>query len=205
MAPGANRRNRGVAQALSASPTANPVGTEERGLVRVLSTRPIGLSSRVSEGGAGAPACPLSRRELEALKWAASGMILKQIASRMGVKFTTVRSHVHQARRRLGVRTTTQAVVACIDAGWIDPVEEDPNLLRFTDRRVTAGQRVYLEAFDRHLKARDDKAVLEQAKRRTDAALVALDKPPRSVASRDWISSLLTDMARLSNREQNAA
>ena len=94
--------------------------------------------------------------------------------------------------------------MACIDAGWIDPVQENPGLLEFTDRRVTAAQRVYLEAFDRHLEARDDKPVLEQAKRRTDAALVALDKPPRSLASRDWISSLLTDMARMSDKRDEA-
>jgi hypothetical protein len=131
-------------------------------------------------------------------------MILKQIAVRIGVKVTTVRTHVHQARRRLGVHTTTEAVVACIDAGWIDPVQENPGLLEFTDRRVTAAQRVYLEAFDRHLKARDDETVLEQAKWRTDAAMVALDKPPRSLASRDWISALLTDMARMSDRQDEA-
>jgi len=167
-------------------------------------TRSIGVSSRVSEGGVGVSACPLSRRQLEVLKLAAAGMILKQIARRMGVKFTTVRTHVRVAREKLGVHTTTEAVVACIDAGWIDPVVEDPKLLRFMDRRVTAAQRVYLDAFDRHLKARNA-AALEQAKRRTDAALVALDKPPRSVASRDWIGSLLNDMTRLSGRKQDAA
>jgi regulatory LuxR family protein len=124
-------------------------------------------------------------------------MTPKEIARRMGVKFTTIRTHLHRVRQKLAVNTTTQAVVACIDAGWIDPATEDPSLLRFADNRVTAAQRVYLSAFDRHLKAGNDEPALEEAKRRTNAALVALDKSPRSVASRNWIDLLLSDMARL--------
>ncbi len=140
--------------------------------------------------------CPLAHRELEALRWAARGMTVKQIAHKMGVESTTSRSHLQRARVKLAVNTTTQAVVACIDAGWLDPVTEDPTLLRFTDTRVTAAQRVYLNAFDRHLKAGADEPALEEAKRRTNAALVALDKSPRSIPSRNWIDRLLSDMAR---------
>jgi DNA-binding CsgD family transcriptional regulator len=133
---------------------------------------------------------------LEALRWAARGMTLKQISCHMGVESTTVRSNLQRVRQKLAVNTTTQAVVACIDAGWLDPVAEDPTLLRFADTRVTAAQRVYLSAFDRHLKAANDPTALQEAKRRTNAALVALDMPPRSVASRHWIDRLLGDMAR---------
>jgi DNA-binding CsgD family transcriptional regulator len=148
--------------------------------------------------------CPLAHRELEALRWAARGMTPKQIARRMDVKFTTIRTHLHRVRQKLAVNTTTQAVVACIDAGWIDPVTEDPNLMRFADTRITAAQRVYLSAFDMHLKAGSDGAALQEAKRRTNAALVALDQPPRSVASRGWIDSLLDDMARLRKGEPDS-
>jgi DNA-binding CsgD family transcriptional regulator len=140
--------------------------------------------------------CPLAPRELEALRGAARGLALKEISRQMGVEPTTIRSLLQRARRKLAVSTTTQAVVTCIDAGWLDPVTGDPTLLRFADTRVTAAQRVYLSAFDLHLKAANDARALEEAKRRTNAALVALDKSPRSVASRSWIDRLLSDMAR---------
>ncbi len=153
-------------------------------------------------GGTGVD-CPLAHRELEALRWAARGLTVKEIAHHMGVESTTSRSHLQRARLKLEVSTTTQAVVACIDAGWIDPVAEDPTLLRFADTRVTAAQRVYLSAFDLHLKAGSDAPALEEAKRRTNAALVALDKPPRSVASRHWIDRLLSDMARRGGPERS--
>jgi hypothetical protein len=129
-------------------------------------------------------------------------LTVKEIARQMGVESTTSRSHLQRARQKLAVNTTTQAVVACIDAGWLDPVTEDPTLLRFADRRVTAAQRVYLSAFDWHLKAGNDVSALEEAKRRTNAALVALDRSPRSIASRQWIDSLLSDMARLGRAER---
>jgi len=47
LAPGANRRDCGVARALSASPTANPVGAEREGLARVLFARSIGVDAWV--------------------------------------------------------------------------------------------------------------------------------------------------------------
>ena len=137
------------------------------------------------------------------MRLAAGGIVHKEIARRMGVKFATVRTELHRARRKLAVNTTTQAVVACINAGWIDPVTEDPRPLRFADNRVTAEQRVYLNAFDLHLSAGNDRVALEEAKRRTDAALVALDKSPRSVATSNWIDSLLSDMARLAGGEHH--
>ncbi len=141
--------------------------------------------------------CPLAHRELEALRWAARGMTVKEISRHMGVESTTIRSHLQRVRQKLDVNTTTQAVVACINAGWLDPISADATLLRFADTRVTAAQRVYLSAFDLHLKAADDAPALEEAKRRTNAALVALDKPPRSLPSQNWIDRLMRDMARL--------
>jgi DNA-binding CsgD family transcriptional regulator len=143
--------------------------------------------------------CPLGQRELEALRLAARGMTPKEIARRMDVKFTTIRTHLHRVRQKLAVSTTTQAVVACIDAGWIDPVSEGPKLLGFADTRLTAPQRVYLDAFDLHLRAGNDDPALEEAKRRTNAALAALGKRPGSVASRSWIDALLSDMRRLAS------
>jgi DNA-binding CsgD family transcriptional regulator len=146
--------------------------------------------------------CPLAQLELEVLRWAAHGMTVKEIERRVGVESATVRTHLRRVRQKLAVNTTTQAVVACIDAGWLDAVTEGPTLLRFADTRVTAAQRAYLTAFDLHLKAGNDARALERAKRRTNAALVALDKSPRSVATRNWIDWLLSDMARLASTER---
>ncbi len=141
--------------------------------------------------------CPLAQRELQALSWASRGMTVKAIARQMGVEVTTIRSHLQRARQKLAVNTTTDAVVACIDAGWLGANSENGTLLRFADRQVTAAQREYLNAFDLHLTADDDARVLTEAKRRTNAALVLLGKSPRSVANRCWIDRLLADIAQL--------
>jgi hypothetical protein len=94
----------------------------------------------------------------------------------------------------------------CFNAGWIDPLQTDiQDPLRFADEahcKLTAAQRVYLDAFDEHLRAGDDRRALLAAKRKTDAALVALDQPWRSIPSRDWIDDLISDMATIGRTRQ---
>ena len=130
---------------------------------------------------------------------ALEGLQTPGIAHRLRLSVSTVRSHSVNAYRKLDVTHAVQALVVCFNAGWIDPVEtriQDP--VRFSDRwEPTPAQRVYLDAFDEHLHSGDDHAALTAAKRKTDAALVALDQPWRSVASRDWMDRLISRMARL--------
>ena len=161
--------------------------------------RPRSGSSLVAAGSD--RTCPLSDRELEVLRlMALDGLQTQGIAHRLRLKASTVRQHCMNAYRKLKVTHAVQALVVCFNAGWIDPVEtriHDP--LRFADDKweLAPAQRVYLDAFDEHLQAGDDPAALETAKRKTDAALVALEQPWRSVASRDWMDALISRIARL--------
>jgi DNA-binding CsgD family transcriptional regulator len=143
--------------------------------------------------------CPLSAREEEVLRlMALEGLQTAGIAQRLGLAASTVRQHCQNAYRRLGVTHAAQALVVCFNAGWIDPLQtriQDP--LRFSDVEKwepTPAQKVYLDAFDDHLQARDDRRALLAAKRKSDAALVALEQPWRSMPSRDWIDELISDM-----------
>lgn len=120
------------------------------------------------------------------------------LAHRLGLATSTVRTHLHNAYRVLEVGSAAQAIVVCFNAGWLDPTRtkvDDPT--HHPDRKVTDAQRVYLQAFDRHLRAGDDPDRLDDAKVRTDAALIGCDITGRSVASRDWIDRLIQAIARL--------
>jgi Bacterial regulatory proteins, luxR family len=125
------------------------------------------------------------------------GLMREGIAARLGLKSSTVRSHVSRAYRKLGVMTAPQAIVVCFNAGWLDPgATEIDDPLRFEDRTVTAAQRLYLAAFDQHLAAGDDEADLARVKNLTDAALGGLrSSSGRSVASRDWLDRIVEAMA----------
>ncbi|MEL7546142.1 MAG: helix-turn-helix transcriptional regulator [Pseudomonadota bacterium] len=57
-------------------------------------------------------AAPLSGREIECLQWLAAGKTLSESATILGISERTLRFHVNNARERLGVATTTQAIVA---------------------------------------------------------------------------------------------
>ena len=63
----------------------------------------------------------LSRRELECLQWLAAGKTLTEAACILGISERTLRFHVNNARDRLGVATTMQAVVAAALSYGFDP------------------------------------------------------------------------------------
>lgn len=65
------------------------------------------------------PADPLSARELEVLRHAASGMRNKEIARAVGVSDRTVQAHFAHIFTKLGVASRTEAVVRCLHRGWI--------------------------------------------------------------------------------------
>lgn len=120
--------------------------------------------------------CPLTRRQLDALRSIADGMTYKQIAARDGRSTSTVRTHVHNAVTHLGVPSALQAILACQRHGWLDlepgtQITTDPLAdLEFVFRELiqavrehgvgglTPTQRCYLAAFDDHLYARTPEA-----------------------------------------------
>lgn len=63
----------------------------------------------------------LSSREVECLQWLASGKTLCEAAIILGISERTLRYHISNARERLGVATTVQAIVAAALAYGFDP------------------------------------------------------------------------------------
>ncbi|UJA20021.1 HDOD domain-containing protein [Thermoleophilia bacterium SCSIO 60948] len=63
--------------------------------------------------------CPLSARELDALRGLAEGKVYKQIASELDLSVSTVRTHLHNVYRKIGAVDRAQAVLIARDKDWI--------------------------------------------------------------------------------------
>jgi DNA-binding CsgD family transcriptional regulator len=62
---------------------------------------------------------PLSPRELECLKWVLDGKSDTDIGKILGISHTTVHFHVERVKRKLGVRTRTQAAAMVMTLGYL--------------------------------------------------------------------------------------
>jgi putative nucleotidyltransferase with HDIG domain len=71
-------------------------------------------SARMPEGPS-----PLTSMQQKALRGLAEGKRYKQIASDLGLAESTVRSHVHNLYRKLGVADRAHAVLLASERGWI--------------------------------------------------------------------------------------
>jgi DNA-binding NarL/FixJ family response regulator len=80
------------------------------------------LLGRFAEpAGASAAIRSLTDREEEILRLLASGLSNGEIADRLVLGETTVKTHVSNLLRKLGVRDRVQAVIAAYDAGLVQP------------------------------------------------------------------------------------
>jgi putative nucleotidyltransferase with HDIG domain len=63
--------------------------------------------------------CPLSDREVDALRGLADGKVYKQIASELQLSVSTIRTHLHNVYRKIGAVDRAQAVLIAHEHGWI--------------------------------------------------------------------------------------
>jgi putative nucleotidyltransferase with HDIG domain len=63
--------------------------------------------------------CPLSAREIDALRGLADGKVYKQIAHELSLSVSTVRTHLHNVYRKIGAVDRAQAVLIARDRGWL--------------------------------------------------------------------------------------
>ncbi len=63
--------------------------------------------------------CPLSAREVDALRGLAEGKVYKEIAEEMGLSASTVRTHLHNVYRKIGAADRAQAVLLARERAWI--------------------------------------------------------------------------------------
>jgi DNA-binding CsgD family transcriptional regulator len=62
---------------------------------------------------------PLSPRELECLKWVLDGKSDTDIGKILGISHTTVHFHIERVKKKLGVRTRTQAAAMIMTLGYL--------------------------------------------------------------------------------------
>ncbi len=105
----------------------DPVSSETlRECARQLEIDDAGLSALMFDyPGAGerrrrsSEPCPLSMREIDALRGLAEGKVYKQIAAELNLSVSTVRTHLHNVYRKIGAVDRAQAVLIARDRGWI--------------------------------------------------------------------------------------
>jgi DNA-binding NarL/FixJ family response regulator len=67
----------------------------------------------------------LSEREREILVWMARGLSNRDLATKLFVSETTVKTHVSSVLSKLGLSSRVQAVVVAYEAGVVRPGEAD--------------------------------------------------------------------------------
>jgi putative nucleotidyltransferase with HDIG domain len=63
--------------------------------------------------------CPLSAREVDALRGLAAGKVYKQIAQELQLSVSTIRTHLHNVYKKIGAVDRAQAVLIARERGWI--------------------------------------------------------------------------------------
>jgi putative nucleotidyltransferase with HDIG domain len=93
---------------------------------RVVGLEPDQLRAALDELPGGAPAearaatpCPLTPRETEMVRRLADGKVYKQIAVDFDLRVSTVRTHLYNTYKKLGVTDRAQAVLLATSNGWI--------------------------------------------------------------------------------------
>lgn len=100
------------------------IGTQAAPLDLVRGIRRLALGERVIDAGlavalVAAPRNPLSARELDVLRVAASGVPSAEVAARLHLTAGTVRNYISVILRKTGARNRLEAVRLAEHAGWL--------------------------------------------------------------------------------------
>ncbi len=66
------------------------------------------------------PAAPLSRREVEVLRWSADGKTAQEISDLLSISVATANFHLKNAIFKMGAANKTSAVVRALMAGLLN-------------------------------------------------------------------------------------
>jgi putative nucleotidyltransferase with HDIG domain len=91
------------------------LGLEEARIRSLVYEYPYSASMRPREQ----EPCPLSSREIDALRGLAEGKVYKQIAQELSLSVSTIRTHLHNVYRKIGAVDRAQAVLLAREKGWI--------------------------------------------------------------------------------------
>ncbi len=92
---------------------------EARGMLTLLATYALGRTFELRAAEPGATETRLTRREQEALQWAAEGKNENEIGEIMNISEHGVDKHMRSVRHKLGTRSRTHAVAEAIRRGLI--------------------------------------------------------------------------------------
>ncbi|MFJ9776236.1 LuxR C-terminal-related transcriptional regulator [Kitasatospora sp. NPDC101157] len=76
------------------------------------------------------PDRPLTPREHEVLRWAATGRTNPEIAAHLGLTCNTVTGYLKSAMHKLGVRNRTELAIAARESGLLEPASRPPGQVR---------------------------------------------------------------------------
>jgi DNA-binding CsgD family transcriptional regulator len=71
------------------------------------------------QSGASATSTLLTPREVECLRWVLKGKSDTDIGGILGISHTTVHFHIERAKKKLGVKTRTQATASVVSLGYL--------------------------------------------------------------------------------------
>lgn len=128
------------------------------------------------------PGCPITFHQLTALRLVASGNTIQQAAYDMAIATSSLRQHLKNARHKLGVSVTPEAIQVAQDAGWFEWERRDAPLVddEFAQIHLSLFARAYLEQLDRWL-ASDRRD--ETARKGMRIALLGMQATPPEVTS----------------------
>lgn len=96
-----------------------PVFAARAADLHALALRFVGAYEEATAGVLGLGAAKLTRREIQCLKWAAAGKTDAEVSHIVGISLPTVRFHITNASRRMGVSGRAQAVHQAAVLGYI--------------------------------------------------------------------------------------